>query len=68
MAPILFSGSVFTPPPSAATVTFCCSIVTFKSQEDLDIYATHPEHLAFKDSLGGIVDKAIVMDFWEPAP
>jgi hypothetical protein len=41
-----------------------CFFVTFKSEEDRDIYLPHPEHKAFVDVLGPHLDKVLVIDYW----
>ena len=41
-----------------------CFFVTFKSEEDRDIYLPHPEHKAFVDVLGPHLDKVLVLDYW----
>ncbi|PSL07852.1 Dabb family protein [Cecembia rubra] len=41
-----------------------CFFVTFKSEEDRDIYLPHPEHKAFVQILGPHLDKVLVVDYW----
>jgi hypothetical protein len=41
-----------------------CFFLTFKSEEDRSIYLPHPDHKAFADSLGPILDKVLVFDYW----
>ena len=38
--------------------------VTFHSEEDRAIYLPHPEHMAFVESIGPVVEKAFVVDYW----
>jgi hypothetical protein len=45
-----------------------CSVVAFKSKEDLETYIKHPDHAAFAASLKDVVADVFVMDFWDPAP
>jgi hypothetical protein len=40
-----------------------CFFVTFKDKLGLQIYLPHPAHLAFKDILLPILDKALVFDY-----
>ena len=42
-----------------------CYLVTFASEEDRDsIYAPHPAHQAFVESLGPHLEKVFVVDYW----
>lgn len=41
-----------------------CFFVSFKSEEDRDIYLPHPEHKAFVEVLGPHLDKVLVVDYW----
>lgn len=41
-----------------------CFFVTFKSEEDREIYLPHPDHKAFVDVLGPHLDKVLVVDYW----
>ena len=41
-----------------------CFIVTFKSEQDRDTYAAHPDHKAFAKDLGPILEDVFVIDFW----
>lgn len=41
-----------------------CFFVSFKSEEDRDIYLPHPEHKAFVGVLGPHLDKVLVVDYW----
>ena len=45
-----------------------CSVLTFKSEQDLDTYTNHPEHQAFKKMLGAMIDDVFVLDFWDNPP
>jgi hypothetical protein len=45
-----------------------CSVVAFKSKEDLDTYVKHPDHAAFAASLKDLVADVFVMDFWDVVP
>ncbi len=40
-----------------------CFFVTFKDKAGLDIYIPHPAHVAFKEVLIPILDKALVFDY-----
>ena len=40
-----------------------CFLVTFKSKADLEIYLPHPDHKAFVDLLGPVLDKVLVFDY-----
>ncbi|OIQ38547.1 MAG: hypothetical protein BM563_05805 [Bacteroidetes bacterium MedPE-SWsnd-G1] len=41
-----------------------CYILTFESEEDLAVYLPHPDHKAFGEILGPILDKVVVVDYW----
>jgi hypothetical protein len=41
-----------------------CFVVTFKSEADRARYLPHPAHKAFAESLGPVLDKALVVDYW----
>ena len=42
-----------------------CYLLTFESEEDRDsIYAPHPAHKAFGESLGPHLDGVFVVDYW----
>ena len=41
-----------------------CFLVTFKSEEDREIYLPHPHHKAFVEVLGPHLDKVLVVDYW----
>lgn len=38
--------------------------VTFHSEKDREIYLPHPAHKAFVESIGLVVEKAFVVDYW----
>jgi hypothetical protein len=40
-----------------------CFFVTFKDKAGLEAYIPHPAHLAFKENLMPILDKALVFDY-----
>ena len=40
-----------------------CWIVSFKSAEDRDAYLVHPDHEAFANGLGGVIEDVFVLDF-----
>ena len=41
-----------------------CFIVSFADEKGRGIYLDHPEHKAFGKTLGGSLDKVLVVDFW----
>lgn len=41
-----------------------CYMLTFESEEDRAIYLPHPDHKAFGEVLGPILDKVVVLDYW----
>jgi hypothetical protein len=41
-----------------------CFVLTFKSEKDRDAYIEHPRHKAFAQSLGPVLEDALVLDFW----
>lgn len=41
-----------------------CFILSFKSEKDRDAYLVHPDHKAFGQSLGSILEDVMVIDFW----
>lgn len=41
-----------------------CFQVTFRSEADRARYLGHPDHDAFKEIAGPILDKVIVLDYW----
>ncbi|WP_435625723.1 Dabb family protein [Flagellimonas sp.] len=42
-----------------------CYLVTFKSEKDRDsIYAPHPAHMAFVESIQPHLEKVFVVDYW----
>ena len=42
-----------------------CFFVSFASEEDRAIYLPHPAHLAFIEILKPILDKVLVIDYWQ---
>jgi hypothetical protein len=40
-----------------------CFIVTFKNEQDRDIYLDHPEHQAFVTVVGPVLEDVFVIDF-----
>ncbi len=41
-----------------------CFFLTFRSEEDRDAYLPHPDHKAFGDILGPILEDVLVVDYW----
>ncbi len=41
-----------------------CFIVTFKNENDRDVYIAHPDHKAFGKALGPVLEDVFVIDFW----
>ncbi|MGB7582388.1 MAG: Dabb family protein [Sedimentisphaerales bacterium] len=41
-----------------------CFVVSFSSAADRDAYLIHPAHKEFGKSIGGCVDKVLVVDYW----
>ena len=41
-----------------------CFFVTFKSEEDREIYLPHPDHQAFVEVLKPVLDDVTVIDYW----
>lgn len=41
-----------------------CYLLTFKSEADRAIYLPHPDHKAFGDLLGDILEDVLVVDYW----
>jgi len=41
-----------------------CFVLTFESEEDLQIYEVHPAHEKFKDETIGHVKDLLVVDYW----
>jgi len=39
-------------------------ILSFKSEKDRDAYLVHPDHKAFAQSVGPVVEDVFVIDFW----
>ncbi|MBC7851212.1 MAG: Dabb family protein [Chitinophagaceae bacterium] len=42
-----------------------CFIVSFASEKDREIYLPHPKHKEFVAMLGPVLDKALVIDYWQ---
>jgi hypothetical protein len=41
-----------------------CFTLTFGSEEDRNIYLLHAAHQAFVDTLGAVLEKSLVVDYW----
>jgi heme-degrading monooxygenase HmoA len=41
-----------------------CFVVSFLNEADRDAYLIHPDHKEFGKSLGGCLDKGLVVDYW----
>jgi len=41
-----------------------CFIVSFRSEADRDVYATHPAHVEFGGLLGPSIEQVMVVDYW----
>ena len=41
-----------------------CFQLTFNSQEDRSVYLPHPDHQAFGQVLGPVLDDVLVFDYW----
>ena len=41
-----------------------CFVLTFKSEQDRDAYVVHPDHKAFGQLVGPLLDDVFVLDFW----
>lgn len=41
-----------------------CFFVSFASEADREVYLPHPEHKAFVEVLGPVLDKVTVLDYW----
>jgi len=41
-----------------------CFLVSFTSEEDRNVYLTHPDHQAFVEILKPHLDKVTVIDYW----
>ncbi len=41
-----------------------CFVLSFSSDADRDAYLVHPNHKEFGKSLGGCLDKVLVVDYW----
>jgi len=42
-----------------------CFLVSFASEKDREIYLPHPKHKEFVAKLGPVLDKALVIDYWQ---
>jgi hypothetical protein len=41
-----------------------CFTLTFASEEDRNTYLLHAAHQAFVDTLGAVLEKSLVVDYW----
>jgi len=41
-----------------------CFLLSFKSEEDREVYLPHPDHKAFGKVLGPHLEKVVVIDYW----
>lgn len=41
-----------------------CFVLTFATAEDRDAYLVHPDHQAFGELLGPVLEDVFVIDFW----
>ena len=41
-----------------------CFVVTFANEAGRDTYLNHPDHKEFGKTLGGSLDKVLVVDYW----
>ena len=41
-----------------------CFVVSFQSEAGRDAYLIHPDHKEFGKTLGGSLDKVLVVDYW----
>lgn len=41
-----------------------CFVLSFLNEADRDAYLNHPDHKGFGKSLGGCLDKVLVVDYW----
>jgi hypothetical protein len=41
-----------------------CFVLSFLNEHDRDAYLIHPDHKAFGKTLGGSLDKVLVVDYW----
>ena len=41
-----------------------CFLITFRSEEDRDVYLPHPDHQAFVELLGPSLEDVTVVDYW----
>jgi hypothetical protein len=44
-----------------------CFTLTFASETARDAYLVHPNHLAFVEWIGPVIEKALVVDYWAQA-
>ena len=42
-----------------------CFLVSFASEKDREIYLPHAKHKAFVELLGPVLEKALVIDYWQ---
>ena len=42
-----------------------CFVVSFASEKDRDAYLPHPKHKEFVALLGPVLEKALVVDYWQ---
>ncbi len=42
-----------------------CFLVSFASEKDREIYLPHPKHKEFVATLGPVLDKVLVIDYWQ---
>ena len=42
-----------------------CFLVSFASEKDREIYLPHPKHKEFVATLGPVLEKALVIDYWQ---
>lgn len=42
-----------------------CFLVSFASEKDREIYLPHPKHKEFVALLGPVLDKVLVIDYWQ---
>ncbi|MEY8021249.1 Dabb family protein [Muriicola sp. SD30] len=41
-----------------------CFFLTFRSEEDRDVYLPHPDHKAFGEVIGPFLEDVLVVDYW----
>lgn len=56
-------GTNVSPEGLAENFTHCFTL-TFASAADRDAYLAHPAHQRFVDTLGGCLERAVVLDYW----